>query len=441
MLAVACAPGRCFASTMFNGQKSSAVLNEPGVSCLLLWIEIPILVIHFIAFRMDVDQIRKKTRGVNGKLFFNSAGSSLMQDEVMQTMLDYLQEEQLHGGYSTAISHQKLVAQFYTELARLLQTNERNIAFASSAGDAYSQALSCIPFERGDVILTTNNDYISNQLSFLSVQKRYAVQVVRCQDAECGGLDQNDCIEKIQTLRPRLVAITHIPTSSGLVQNINSIGAICKALNIFYLVDSCQSVGQIKIIPAAVQCDFLTGTGRKFMRGPRGTGFLYVSDRIISEGLHPLFLDQAGAEWTVADEFKLIPTARRFERWEKNHAALAGLGTATKLINDLSIEKIEERNIELQLLLREGLSQNKKIKCTDIGDRLCNIITFSSVDGSTEAIEKLFKAHHIYYSISGINSALLDFSERKIKQVVRLSPHYFNTEEEIVQLLKVLELL
>lgn len=387
---------------------------------------------------MNIDLIRSQTKGLEGKLFFNSAGASLMQDQVVNTMQEYLEQERMEGGYTTASKNEKSISNFYIQVAKLLGTKERNIAFATSAGDAYNQALYSIPFLQNDVILTTNNDYVSNQLAFISLQKRYNIKIERVKDLQSAGMDVKDCIEKIEHLNPKLVAITHIPTSSGLIQDIYGIAEACKASNAYYLVDACQTLGQMKIEVTDLHCDFLTATGRKFMRGPRGSGFLYVSDKVLNDGLSPLFTDQNGADWIGTNDFTLLNTAKRFERWEKNYSAVLGLAKATELINEIGIAQIEQRNMELQSLLRNELSKLSNINCTDKGTNLCNLVTLTSKDGSIDRIEEIFKANSIYYSVSGINSALIDFTERNLIQVIRLSPHYFNTEEEIMSLVDIL---
>lgn len=390
---------------------------------------------------MNIDLIRSQTKGLDGKLFFNSAGSSLMQDQVVELMQDYLEQERMEGGYNTASKNEKSIRNSYTQVAKLLCTNERNIAFTTSAGDSYSQALYSIPFVENDVIITTNNDYVSNQLAFISLQKKYNIQIVRVNDLPSAGMDVQDCIKKIQDLNPKLVAITHIPTSSGLVQDIYGISEACKTSNAYYLIDACQTLGQMKIEVTDLHCDFLTATGRKFMRGPRGSGFLYVSDRVLSEGLAPLFLDQGGANWTEEFGFQLLDSAHRFERWEKNYGAIIGLGKATELINEIGISNIESRNLELQTVLRNELANLPNIHCTDVGNKLCNIITFTSADGTIDKIEALFALHNVSYSVSGNNSALIDFKKRNLTQVIRLSPHYFNTEVEIKSLIELLKII
>ncbi len=379
---------------------------------------------------MNIQALRNETAGCHDKIFLNSAGSSLMPDVVVKKMINYLHDEQMQGGYYLADQYETEKETLNTEVAKLINCREENIAFAESATQAYSKALSSIPFNEGDVIVTSENDYVSNQLSFLSLAKRFGVKVKRCRHLSNGDIDLED-IQKLINEKPILVAITHIPTNSGLVQQVAEIGKMCKNMDVLYLVDACQSLGQMCVDVQELQCDFLTATGRKFLRGPRGTGFLFVSDKVLRMGLHPLFFDQYGANWSADNEFDILPSAKRFENWEKNYATLLGLKEAIGYINAIGIVNIQERNMELQQYFRSCLAEVKNILVRDEGSKLCNIITITKTDNSIAEIKTVMDLHNVHYSISGNNGAVIDFKKKKIEAVVRFSPHYFNTKEEL----------
>lgn len=388
---------------------------------------------------MNINALRRETAGCHDKIFLNSAGSSLMPDVVANKMMTYLQDEQLVGGYGLAEKYDAEQGDFYKQVAKLIHAKQQQVCFAASATDAYSKVLSSIPFKKDDVIITSENDYISNQLSFLSLKERFGIEVVRCKHEANGDIDLADIEQRIKDLHPALVAITHIPTNSGLVQDVITIGKLCAAADVLYLVDACQSIGQFDVDINEVQCDFLTATGRKFMRGPRGTGFLFASDKVLTRGLHPLFFDQNGGSWDAENKFSIDPSARRFENWEKNYAGLLGLKEAVKYINELGIKNIAERNDELQKTMRSMLSGVKNILVRDEGSKLCNIITITKKDGSIKELKSILDYHNILYSVSGSDGAVIDFTKKGIQAVVRFSPHYFNTEEELQKVAEVLE--
>ncbi len=380
---------------------------------------------------MDLHRIRQETPGCLDHYFMNSAGASLMPQSVLDSMIDYLREEQLYGGYEVAARKEKLLAGFYIESGKLLHTNPSQIAFMTSATDAYAKALSSIPFREGDCIVTSTNDYISNQLAFLSLQQRMKVKVLRMDNLPEGGFDPDSLQRLIRTHHPRLVAITHIPTNSGLIQDVETAGNYCRENDILYLVDACQSVGQLELDVEKIGCDFLTATGRKFLRGPRGTGLLYVSQKVLDTGLAPLFLDMRGAEWQTSTSFRLVDTARRFEHWEINYSALTGLAAAIRYANEVGMVNIENYHRQLCKSLRHLLQNNAAISLLDQGTNLGSIVTFTQKDGTIEGLRRALDRHGVRYSISLRSNAVIDFSEKGVEAAIRLSPHYFNSASEI----------
>lgn len=394
---------------------------------------------------ISVDTLRADTPGTNSVIHFNNAGASLMPQPVVEAITDYIALEAQLGGYEAAELRKDAIWGFYTATADLLNTKPGNIAGAANATDAYSRALSAIPFERGDVILTTNNDYNSNQIAFLSLQKRFGIQLVRAEDepdgeSTPGGVSVDDMAHKIRQLHPRLVAVTHVPTNSGLVQPVEAIGPLCRAADVLYLVDACQSVGQLPVDVDAIQCDFLSATCRKFLRGPRGMGFLYVSDRVLEEGYAPLFVDLHGASWESANEFRLEPTAARFEDWEFAYALVLGAAEAHRYALTVGIEAITQRNAELCATLRSKLSALSGVRLLDEGQRLSSIITLFSDKKPAADLKAALSAERINTSLSVYGAAVIDFARKGMTTAaLRISPHYFNTGEEIDRIVNVLE--
>ncbi|KAA0130126.1 aminotransferase class V-fold PLP-dependent enzyme [Chryseobacterium sp. SN22] len=388
---------------------------------------------------MNIDKIKQDTRGLeDGKIFLNNAGSSLMPDIVTDAIVDYLKLEELSGGYYVANVNADVLDEFYDETAKLINAKPFNMAFATSATEAYAKALSSIVFKADDVIITTADDYISNQITFISLQKKVGVKVVRMKNLPDNELDLEDLEHLIREYQPKLVAVTHIPTNSGLIQNVEAVGKICREHNILYLVDACQSVGQMVVDVEKISCDFLTATGRKFLRGPRGTGFLYVSDRILEQDYAPLLLDMRGADWTEYNDYELCRTAKRFEHWEMSYASMLGLKQAARYANHIGMDVIEQYNQRLSQKLRENL-RDSGFSVWDWGNRLSSIVTFSGPDGDLEKIQKVLKENHVYFSVTYRNSALIDFTNKNINGIVRLSPHYFNTMEEIEKVSEMLK--
>lgn len=380
---------------------------------------------------MNIEKIRRDTPGTKNKLHFNNAGAALPPRPVLKKMIDVLRLESEIGGYEAMDLLRAEAEGFYPVLAKFINCGAHNIAFAHSATDAFNSALSAIPFEPGDTILTTVNDYASNHIAFLILQKRLKINVLHADDLpNHAGVDVEDLEKKIKKHRPKLVAVTHVPTSSGLVQPVEKIGKICRRENVWYLVDGCQSAGQIPLDMKKMGCDFYSTAGRKWLRGPRTSGFLFVSDRVLAAGLEPMFMDTFGANW-LGDGYEPRPDARRFEQFENALALVLGLKTAVEYAQKIGIKNIEKRVCELANYTRERLAGLKNCRVLDFGERLCGIVTCHfSGENPTEIMDFLQK-NNLNCRVAPRYSATLDFEKKGVEWILRISPHYYNTIEEI----------
>lgn len=387
----------------------------------------------------EVEQLRKATPGCAEVSHLNNAGAALMPGVVVDAIHAHVDLESHIGGYEAAEIRASAIEHVYVAIASLLNADRRNIALVENATAAYSQALGSIPWRRGDTILTTNCDYVSNQMMFLSLHKRLGVQLVRAPDQPSGGVDVEAMEQLIARHSPRLVAVTHIPTNSGLVQDAEAIGRLCRRRGVLYLVDACQSAGQMPLDVGKLGCDFLTASSRKFLRGPRGTGFLFASDRVLEQGLEPLFPDLRGAEWSDPDDYTPVTTARRFENFEYAFANVLGMGEAVSYALDLGLERIERRASALAARLRERLADLPGVEVLDRGERLGAIVTLKVGPHDVAGLVDGLRRRGINTSKSPRNFALIDF-ERKgvVDGALRVSPHYYNTEAEIEALVEAL---
>jgi len=380
---------------------------------------------------LDLARLRAETPGCASRIHFNNAGSGLMATPVLEAITEYLELEAELGGYEAADAREEAIHDFYAATAQLLGCKARNIAFASNATDAFARALSSIPFASGDLILTTRDDYISNQIAFFSLRKRFGVDVVHAPNVPEGGVDVGAMERLMRERRPRLVAVTHIPTNSGLVQPVAEIGRRCRELELLYLVDACQSVGQYAIDVEQLGCDFLSATGRKFLRGPRGSGLLYVSDRALAAGYEPLFIDMRGARWVAPEDYRQVETAARFEDWEFSYATLLGSAAAIRYALTVGIDVIAERTPALGAALRERLAELDGVRIFDRGRRRCAIVTFTVDTWNSEVLMTELRRRRINSSVSAREHALYDFTDKGVEACVRMSPHYYNTEQEV----------
>lgn len=381
-------------------------------------------------------QWRKDTPACQQIIHFNNAGAALPPQVVTEAILNYIQEESQIGGYETAALHQQQLQQFYAKTAQLLGTTAQHIAWASSATDAYNRALSAIPFVAGDYIITSENDYASNHIAFLQLAREQGVQILCAKEDVKGGVNINHMAGLIRQYRPRLVALTHMPSSNGLIQDVYSIGAVCHKTESWYLVDACQTVGQLPLDVVAMKCDFLSATSRKFLRGPRGGGFLYVSERALTAGLSPKFLDLHSALWTAKDAYQPQDTAKRFELWERNYGIVSGTTAAIAYALDTGLDTIAKRSAHLAQHLRNKLSENTDIQILDKGQQLGAIVTCYIPGTAPEALLHQLRQRKIHTALGWHDYARFDLGRKQVPWVLRLSPHYYNTIEEIEEVAK-----
>jgi selenocysteine lyase/cysteine desulfurase len=391
---------------------------------------------------LDIKRLRSETPGCEQRIHLNNAGAALMPAPVVQVIQDHILLESRIGGYEAADARHEAMLAAYQSVADLIGAQPRNIAFTENATASFSLALSSLPFAPGDVILTTRNDYASNQIQLLSLQARMGVRIIRAPDRSAGGADVQAMAELIRRHRVRLVCVTHIPTNSGLVQDVQTIGSVCRDAGVIYLVDGCQSIGQLPLDVAGLGCDFLSASARKYLRGPRGAGFLYVSDRALDRGLAPLFIDMRGADWIGEDRYRAVADARRFENWEFAWALVLATGEAARYAMTVGMDAITPRVIGLGQRVREQLGSIPQVLVLDRGSELCGIVS-AAIDGRDpgELVSEL-RARGINTSAQQREYAPLDFDDKRITASLRISPHYYNTEEEIDQaLLAIRELL
>ncbi len=378
-----------------------------------------------------IDQWRQDTPGCAARVHLNNAGAALTPRPVHQAVTAHLKLEDELGGYEAFEARKAELGAVYRDVGRLLGAEARNIAFTQNSTLAFAQALEAFDFHPGDRILTSRSDYASNQIMYLSLSRRRGVEVVRAPDTAEGGIDPEAVRALIIRHRPTLVALTWVPTNSGLVQPVEAVGEICRAAEIPYLVDACQAVGQIPVSVHRLHCDYLAATARKFLRGPRGIGFLFVSDRALASGAHPLLVDMHGASWTDPDAFELTPDARRFESWEMSGALLFGLGAAVRYALDVGIETARDRARALATYARGKLAEVAGVRVLDRGAELCAIVTLQPGTRDGAEIKLALRARGINTSSPDRSDAVIDMDAKGATSAVRLSPHYYNTTAEV----------
>ncbi len=380
---------------------------------------------------IDLNQVRAETRGCERHIHFNNAGAALMPVCVADALHQYLHDEELDGGYETALARDGELEHFYDACARLLNCHREEIAYVENATRAWDMAFYSIPMRAGQHILTTMSEYGSNVIAYQQRCQRDGVELVFVPDDAHGQIDVQALAQRVNP-QTALISISHIPTGGGLVNPAAEVGAVARAAGVPYLLDACQAVGQIPLDVEAIGCDFLCGTGRKYLRGPRATGFLYVRREWITR-LEPPFVDQHAADLISPEQYRLRDDARRFENWEQNFAGKVGLGIAIDYALALGLDNIRDRVYALAATLRQALGAVPGIAVTDQGAEQCGIVTFVSAGQPAGALKQALAAHGIATTVSDGSGPLVSFKARGLSAVLRASVHYYNTEQEVTR--------
>ena len=378
---------------------------------------------------IDIEKFRADTPSCQGIIHFNNAGASLMPKPVFAALQRVLEDENRLGGYEAERRAQPDIHGFYAAFGALLNADPDEIAYVENATRAWDMVFYGLRLGKGDRVITHSSEYASNYLALLQQSRRLGFEIDLVPSDRFGQIDVEQ-LEAMLTPQTKLIAITHVPTQGGLVNPAAAVGELAQKHGIAYLLDACQSVGQIDVDVAQIGCDFLSGTGRKFLRGPRGTGFLYVR-RSMLERIDPPFVDLLSAKWTAHNSYEFAAGAKRFENWESNVAGRVALGEAVRYAKAIGLNHIETRVAKLADVLREALSDIKGVQVRDLGQTKCGIVTFTKEGRDPQFIEERLREKGINVSVALMTSARLDLEARNLSSLVRASVHYFNTEDEI----------
>jgi cysteine desulfurase/selenocysteine lyase len=384
----------------------------------------------------EIARFRAETPGCAEVLHLNNAGASLPPRLVLDTVVRHLEREAMIGGYEAAEEAATRLDAVYRSLARLLNgSGPDEIALLDNSTRAFDMAFYAIPFKPGDVILTSTAEYHSNFVVYLHMAKRgVAVEVIPADGS--GQIDVEALASRLSRAQGnaekpvRAISLVHVPTHTGLVQPLEQAGALAREHDVFFIVDATQSVGQLPVDVRTIGCQALAGTSRKFLRGPRGIGFLWVTREWI-ERLEPPFMEGHAAEWIAPDRYVIRPDAKRYEVWESYVAGRLGLGAAVDYALDIGLDRIWERVHGLGESLRRRLGAIPGVAVRDIGRVQSGIVSFTVKGRSGEEVKEALRRRRINVAISGERASLIDMRARGLRETVRASPHYYNTEAEL----------
>jgi cysteine desulfurase / selenocysteine lyase len=384
----------------------------------------------------DIARLRAETAGCEHSVFFNNAGASLQPRPVVSRVIEHLRLEEQVGGYEAADRVAPELEGLYGSVARLLHCAPEEIALQENATRAWEMAFYSLRFAAGDRIVTSANEYASNYIAFLQTAQHTGAEICVMESDQAGEVDM-EALRRLLDERVKLIALTHIPTNGGLVQPAAQVGELARRAGIPFLLDATQSAGQMPLDVNALGCDMLCATGRKYLRGPRGTGFLYVRSGML-EQMEPPLLDLHAATWVSRNTFEVRTDARKFETWESAAAIRLGFRVAIEYALALGLKKIERRVQGLAALLRGRLGEIGGVTVRDLGRVGCGIVTFTCEGHSAGEVMQWLQTNGIAVRITERSATLIDMERRNLDELVRASVHYYNTEWEIERLCQAL---
>lgn len=380
---------------------------------------------------IDIDKVRGETPGIDFSTHLLASGSALMPQCVVDAVIGHTQLEAQIGGYEAQAQKAEQLSSVYASVARHIGASPSEIALMENATVAWCHAFYALPIKPGRRILTCEAEYAANYVAFLQRAKRDDLVIEVIPSDETGALDL-EALKNTIDEDVGLIAITWVPTNGGLVNPAAEVGKIAQEYGVPYLLDACQAAGQMRISVSELNCDFLSATGRKFLRGPRGTGFLYVKEKWLAS-LEPAMIDHFGAPWVARGRYELRDDARRFETWENSYALRAGLGAAIDYADKIGIDLIQDRVSMLADKTRSFLSEDPRITLRDIGQTQCGIASFSIDGRDPRQIVRQMAEVGFVIGASPPSSTRIDAERRGLSTLLRIAPHYYNTEDEVIR--------
>jgi len=370
---------------------------------------------------------------------FNWASAGLPLRPVIDRIIEHLEREAVDGAMEAGRAVAVELEAVYASAARLLGCAPDEVAMMESHTRAWQAAFAGFRFGPGDRILTARSEWAGNYAALLRAaeQAGATVDVVPSDDS---GQVSVPALEAMLDHRVKLIALTWLPANGGLINPAAAVGRVARSAEIPYLLDAAQALGQLPTNVAELGCDVLTGPGRKFLRGPRGTGLLYVR-RGFLERLTPPPLDHVSAPRRADGRFVQRLDTRRYEAGECSVALRLGFGVALDHALALGLPALRTRIAATAAQLRAQLAAIPGLVVRDLGIERSGLVSFTLDGVACDHVRTALAAQRINVAVNGIAYTPLDMAARGLDEIVRASVHVDTTDQDLARLVHALRAL
>ena len=370
----------------------------------------------------DIQHYRSQFPVTESSIYMNHAAVSPISRRVRDAMVSLLDDLQ-QAGAAHWQRWQATYAAARRSLALLLNAEPSEIAFAKNTSEGISCFANGLDWQPGDEVVSIEGEFPANFYPWKALEKRGVV--LRLVAQEHGRVAQKAILEAL-TPRTRVVAVSFVQYLSGFRLDLEKLGQACAAHGCLLFVDAIQGLGAFPMDVKRAKIAGLAADGHKWMLGPEGSALLYVS-REVMERITPSEIGwttvRHSGDFTRRD-LSLWDDARRYECGTLNTVGVYGLGAAVDLLLEIGIQNIAERVLDLTARLRDGLvAQGHSVLGPCAREEGSGIVTFVPRQGTAERLLERFLAHRVQVAARC--------------GMVRISPHFYNTEEEIDRVLEI----
>lgn len=355
----------------------------------------------------------------NPQCYFNHGGCSFITTSTLDAVVKQLRHEQEMGNAVADLMSSADRSSVYKLAAQTVGANEEDVALTDSHTTGWAKSLQTISLNAGDVILTNRSEWGGNLSSLQKLAHLHGSSVVVMPTTAYGSV----CLKSLAALMSKsvkLISVSWIGSNGGHVEPVAEIGELAQAHGVPYFLDASQVVGQMPVNVQHIGCDVLTAPGRKWLRGPKGTGFMY---------LRPEFLEkcQETAQADSAADSSTPLTAKYFEVSSASVPLQMGLLAALAQLEQVGVETIQKQILTRSQYLWERLQGIPGVNCICPVAPQHGLVSFNVVGHPATAVRQKLMGIGIEVAANLATFTPLDMHERQLDAVVRASPHACTT--------------